>query len=154
MNFEKQLFMMNTKIYNPDNKPDTDEKNEIVVFLHEHLEQYRDSKPDITKAIDYAIKEYDSFGGFVMVARENSEIACAVVVNETGMKGYIPENILVYIATHKNHRGKGIGKKLMQESIANANGNIALHVEPENPAKFLYDKLGFTSKYLEMRLIK
>jgi [ribosomal protein S18]-alanine N-acetyltransferase len=154
MNLKKQLVMMKINIYNPETKPGTEEKNEIVDFLHEHLEQYRDSKPDITKAIDYALKEYHSFGGFVMVARENSEIACAVVVNETGMKGYIPENILVYIATHKNHRGKGIGKKLMQDSIAYANGNIALHVEPENPAKFLYDKLGFTNKYLEMRLIK
>jgi [ribosomal protein S18]-alanine N-acetyltransferase len=146
--------MMKINTYNSENKPAPEEKTKIVDFLHEHLEQYRDSKPDITKAIDYAIKESDSFGGFVMVASENSEIACAVVVNETGMKGYIPENILVYIATHKNHRGKGIGKKLMQDSIAYANGNIALHVEPENPAKFLYDKLGFTNKYLEMRLIK
>ncbi len=40
----------------------------------------------------------------------------AVVVNGTGMEGYIPENILVYIATHKVSRGKGIGKKLMEES--------------------------------------
>jgi [ribosomal protein S18]-alanine N-acetyltransferase len=110
MNLKKQLVMMKINIYNPETKPGTEEKNEIVDFLHEHLEQYRDSKPDITKAIDYALKEYHSFGGFVMVARENSEIACAVVVNETGMKGYIPENILVYIATHKNHREKGLAR--------------------------------------------
>jgi hypothetical protein len=36
-----------------------------------------------------------------------NEISGAVVVNQTGMKDYIPENILVYIATDKNHRGKG-----------------------------------------------
>jgi ribosomal protein S18 acetylase RimI-like enzyme len=36
----------------------------------------------------------------------------------------------------------------------NLRGNIALHVEPDNPAKILYEKLGFTNKYLEMRLIK
>ena len=51
-------------------------------------------------------------------------------------------------------RGQGIGKKLMRDTIQMANGNIALHVEPDNPARFLYEKVGFTSKYIEMRLIK
>jgi GNAT superfamily N-acetyltransferase len=31
------------------------------------------------------------------------------------MKDYIPENILVYIATHKELRGKGIGKAMMKK---------------------------------------
>jgi GNAT superfamily N-acetyltransferase len=75
-------------------------------------------------------------------------------VNETGMDGYIPENILVYIATHRDYRGKGLGKSLMKEAIDLAKGNIALHVEPNNPAKYLYEKLGFDNKYLEMRLNK
>ena len=70
------------------------------------------------------------------------------------MSGYIPENILVYIATHKDYRGKGLGKKLMQEAINFAKGDIALHVEANNPAKHLYEKLGFTAPYLEMRLKK
>lgn len=70
------------------------------------------------------------------------------------MKGYIPENILVYIATHKEFRGKRIGKNMMLKAIELADGNIALHVEPDNPAKYLYEKIGFTNKYLEMRYIK
>ena len=40
----------------------------------------------------------------------------------------------------------------MNEAIKNTKGGIALHVEPNNPARFLYEKLGFTNKYLEMRL--
>ena len=70
------------------------------------------------------------------------------------MSDYIPENILVYIATHKVHRGKSVGKQLMQEAIELTKGNIALHVEAENPARFLYEKVGFVKKYVEMRLIK
>ena len=104
--------------------------------------------------MDYALKISDSFGGFILVSYQNNLVTGAVVVNQTGMKDYIPENILVYIATHKKYRGQGIGKHLMKETIKQADGNIALHVEPDNPAKFLYEKVGFTNKYLEMRLIK
>jgi len=75
-------------------------------------------------------------------------------VNKTGMGGYIPENILVYIATHNEHRGKGIGKELMKKTLDLAEGDVKLHVEHDNPARFLYEKFGFTNKYLEMRYKK
>ena len=42
----------------------------------------------------------------------------------------------------------------MQKATELTKGDIALHVEPDNPAKKLYEKLGFTNKYLEMRLSK
>jgi ribosomal protein S18 acetylase RimI-like enzyme len=124
----------------------TDEK--IVNFLHEHLDEFGDTKEAIQKCLNYV---HDR-GGFIVLGTEGDAIKGAVVVNETGMEGYIPENILVYIAMHRDQRGKGNGKKLMQEAIQKAKGSIALHVEPNNPAKFLYEKLGFTNKYLEMRL--
>lgn len=132
----------------------SEEKVLIVDFLYEHLEKYRDSKDDIEKAIDFALGNPEIKGGFVITAKEENDITGVVVVNKTGMKGYIPENILVFIATHKNFRGKGLGKILMKEAIALADGNVALHVEPDNPARFLYEKIGFTNKYLEMRYIK
>jgi ribosomal protein S18 acetylase RimI-like enzyme len=146
--------MTEKKIFNPSNKPTTKEKGDIVTFLYDHLEEYGDARSDIGKAVDYALKESPSFGGFIMVSYDQSDITGVVVFNQTGMKGYIPENILVYIATHKDMRGQGIGKELMHDSIQYANGDIALHVEPDNPAKFLYEKIGFTNKYLEMRYRK
>lgn len=129
-------------------------KNEIADFLYEHLDQYGDTKTDILKCLDYALSHYPHQGGFVLLARDGQEIAGAVVMNQTGMEGYIPENILVYIAVNKKYRGQGVGKELMQKAISLAKGNIALHVEPDNPAMKLYEKLGFTNKYLEMRLSK
>ena len=42
----------------------------------------------------------------------------------------------------------------MKEALKFCDGGVALHVEPDNPAKFLYEKLGFTNKYLEMRYTK
>ncbi|MFA5418929.1 MAG: GNAT family N-acetyltransferase [Bacteroidales bacterium] len=146
--------MIQTKMYNPTNKPGIIEKNEIINFLFENLENYGDPKADIEKCIEYALKETPSFGGFILVSYDTTKITGVVVVNQTGMKDYIPENILVYIATHKEMRGQGIGKKLMNDTIQISNGSIALHVEPDNPARFLYEKVGFTSKYIEMRLKK
>lgn len=128
------------------------EKMKIVDFLYQHLEQFRDDKDSINNAIEYALGESSRMGGFVIVAYFNEEIAGVVVVNKTGMKGYIPENILVYIAVHTELRGKGLGKTLMEKALELAEGNIALHVEHDNPARFLYEKLGFSNKYLEYRL--
>ena len=145
--------MIETKVFNPIDKPNISEKKEIIEFLYSHLENYGDSKIAIERAVDYAIKETPSFGGFVLISKNDQKISGVVVINKTGMKGYIPENILVYIATHKEQRGKGIGKMLMKETIKLVHGDIALHVEPENPAKFLYEKFGFSNKYLEMRLV-
>lgn len=148
--------MLNINIYTENNNASAEVKNEIIDFLFESLEQYGDPRNAIEKSIDYAFGLNQKIGGIVLTAidSETQKIAGAVVLNKTGMDGYIPENILVYIATDKNLRGKGVGKQLMQKAIEVANGDIALHCEPDNPAKFLYEKLGFTSKYLEMRLIK
>jgi len=120
----------------------------ITEFLFEHLDQFGDSKEDIHRCLDYVFDR----GGFVLLGIVDQQIAGAVVVNATGMSGYIPENILVYIAVHKHYRGKGLGKELMQNALKLCKGAVALHVEPDNPARFLYEKLGFTNKYLEMRL--
>jgi ribosomal protein S18 acetylase RimI-like enzyme len=133
------------------NRPSENEKNKIVDFLYEHLDEYGDARQDIRRALDYSIKERASFGGFILTLKEQNKMVGAVVVNETGMSGYIPENILVYIATHKDHRGKGIGKKLMEDTMNYAKGDVALHVEKDNPARFLYEKYGFKNPYLEMR---
>lgn len=146
--------MIVTKIFDPQNKPTDYEKTEIVNFLFEHLQEFGDAKKDIQKAIDYSIKEFTSFGGFTMLIKDTDKIVGTTVVNQTGMGGYIPENILVYIATHKEYRGKGLGRTLMQQAIDYSKGDIALHVEASNPAKHLYEKLGFTNPYLEMRLKK
>ncbi len=142
---------MNYNYYTPKDQVSEDTKKEIADFLFEHLDQFGDEHKYIMKCINFAMDDKEKFGGFILTSRYNDKINGAVIINKTGMGGYIPENILVYIAVDKAYRGKGIGKKLMQMAFDKAEGNIKLHVEPENPARFLYEKLGFTSKYLEMR---
>ncbi len=127
------------------------EKEEVTNFLVRHLGEYGDSKESIAKCIEYALNPNNHPGGLIIVARTEEELVGATVINGTGMSGYIPENILVYIATHEDYRGQGIGEKLMKKAFKHTDGDIALHVEPQNPAKKLYEKLGFENKYLEMR---
>lgn len=139
-----------------ENLPSEEKKQEIVDFLYHNLEEYGDEKKDIYNCVQYTFNELNDkiTSGFIITAEDNQKLLGVCIVNETGMEGYIPENILVYIATHSEARGKGIGKQIMQKVIEEANGSIALHVEAHNPAKKLYEKLGFTNKYLEMRYNK
>lgn len=129
-------------------------REQIADFLFYHLDQYGDEKSAILKCIAYAYGDGPGQDGFVQVAYDEDEILGVVIINKTNMEEYIPENILVYIAVHQKTRGQGVGKQLMKKVIDATEGDIALHVEPDNPAKFLYEKFGFTSKYLEMRLKK
>lgn len=126
----------------------------LVDFLYTHLDRFRDEKPDIKKAINYTFSEDSGKGGFITLALENDTVCGAVVMNNTGMEGYIPSHILVYVAVDASMRGKGIGRELIRAAIDNAGSDVALHVEYDNPAKRLYERLGFRSKYAEMRYIK
>jgi ribosomal protein S18 acetylase RimI-like enzyme len=124
----------------------------IADFLQEHLQEFSDETGDIMKALEYVFTK--GRGGNIVLRLDGDEIVGAVVLNNTGMSGYIPENILVYIASHKDYRGQGIGTDLMMQAMKVSKGSIALHVEPDNPAVKLYEKLGFENKYLEMRLTR
>ncbi len=147
--------MYTFKIFDAQHKPSESEKNHIVDFLYTHLGDYGDAKNDILKCLNYAIGDSENnFSGFALLIKDQEETLGITIINQTGMSDYIPENILVYIAVHHKTRGKGIGKQLMEKAIATCKGDIALHVEPNNPAKHLYEKLGFTNKYLEMRYKK
>lgn len=141
------------EIYTPGNHQQLN-PDEVIDFLFHHLDQYGDARQDIAKCMDYALSEAEGKGGSVLVAREDGKVVGALILNNTGMSGYIPENILVYVAVHNSQRGKGVGKKLVQLATETTSGSIALHVEPDNPARHLYEKLGFTNKYLEYRLIR
>lgn len=77
---------------------------DIASFLFQQLDQFGDKKELILKCLDYVFNS--ERGGFVIIAYQDGKIGGAVVVNETGMSGYIPENILVYIAVDKAQIGR------------------------------------------------
>lgn len=125
-------------------------QNQLVDFLFNSLEQYRDPIEDIRACLDYII--HPEKGGYVFVAiNEKQQLKGVVFLTRTNMKLFVPEYLLVYIATDKNERGKGIGLNLITLIKNSVKAPIALHVEHDNPAKRLYERVGFTSKYAEMR---
>ena len=126
----------------------------FVDFLYTHLDQFGDSKPAISKCIDFAFGKNGGLGGFLLTAYWDGELCGELIMNKTGMSEFIPENILVYIAVDSKFRNKGIGKQVAERGIKEAEGDVKLHVEYENPAKRLYERIGFTTKYAEMRYNK
>lgn len=65
----------------------------VAAFLYLHLGKYRDDEEDITKSIEHAMGRTGVAGGFLVIAIENARIIGAVVMNRTGMSGFIPEKI-------------------------------------------------------------
>ena len=125
-------------------------QNQLVNFLFESLEQYSDPIHDIQACLNYILDEQK--GGHVYVAEDKERnISGAVFLCRTRMETFVPEYLLVYIATDKKMRGQGIGKKLFEVIKEDLKAPIALHVEHDNPAKKLYEHIGFTNKYTEMR---
>ncbi|MCB5296097.1 MAG: GNAT family N-acetyltransferase [Candidatus Cloacimonetes bacterium] len=126
-------------------------KDTLIDFLHTHLDRFRDTKSAISKAIDYAFSQDPGRGGYLITAELDGKLVGAVVMNNTGMQEFIPEYYLIYIAVDASERGQGIGAKLLHKAFDTADGDIALHVEYDNPAKRLYERVGFSTKYAEMR---
>ncbi len=132
--------------------PDWCSRKSLVRFLHQTMKPFEDSPVDIERSLDYAFSDEKRAGGFVMLGKMDDGLAGAVVMLRTGMAGYVPEYILLFISVDPRLRGMGIGGKLMRRCFAECDGEVKLHVESGNPAKHLYERMGITHVYDEMRI--
>jgi ribosomal-protein-alanine N-acetyltransferase len=126
-------------------------RDQFTQFLFTHLERFGDPLRDIQKCLNYALSDEKSEGGFALAAIYQGELAGGLIMNRTGMADYIPDWVLVYVAVDASHRGKGFGRQLIEEAFRHCDGDVKLHVEYDNPAKRLYERIGFVNKYAEMR---
>ncbi len=126
----------------------------LTRFLHDSLKPYEDTPKDIERGIRDALSAKGRKGGFLLIAESEGRIAGALVMQSTGMKGYVPENLLLFVAVAPDQRGNSLGRFLIERAIDEAEGSVKLHVEYDNPARRLYERIGFTSKYAEMRYVK
>ena len=91
----------------------------------------------------------------MVIVSEENRIVGAIVVNQTGMEGFSPNYICVYVTVEDDHDQRDVVLfHLLQKAIEHTNGDIAMHVKPDNPALRVYEKLGFEARYLELRLDK
>lgn len=140
--------------YKPEDLPPWIDRDQLAIYFHESLKPYEDSVEDVQRALDYVFSDECGKGGFVLIADDNEKPIGALLMLHTGMAGYIPENILLFVGVSPDARGKGIGGKIIKKGFELADGDVKLHVEYDNPAKRLYERLGMTSKYAEMRYHK
>jgi ribosomal protein S18 acetylase RimI-like enzyme len=126
----------------------------VAAGFHEKMKPYHDTLEDVNRALDYVFVEGKGQGGFLVTATREKELLGALLMLRTGMGGYIPANILLFVWVDPVLRGRGIGRRIVEQALAEADGDVKLHVEYENPAKRLYERLGFSTKYAEMRYKK
>jgi len=123
----------------------------LGAFLHEYLKPYEDPLSMVLDGIDYALAGESCGGGFVLLARSGDRLLGALVMLDTHMRGYVPERLLLFVAVAPDARGQGIGGALVRRAVGECGGQVKLHVEQDNPARRLYERCGFASKYIEMR---
>jgi len=142
------------KILTENDFDNTVTKDQFIDFLFEHLDRFGDPRPAIEKSVDYTFSQSEGMGGFCIAAIYEDNLVGALVCNKINTTGYIPENILVYVAVDASYRNKGFGRKIVEKCFEWADGDVKLHVEYDNPAKRLYERVGMTNKYAEMRFVK
>ncbi len=139
-----------TKIYSAFTGISPWERSAVLRFLSENTEQA--DPHEIQEAVEYALKNRPSFGGFLLTILEDQQIVAAVVANRTGMEGYNPKHLFVYVALVEEYLDdEELVGELLHQALRQANGEVALHVKPGHPALKLYEKLGFTAQYLGLR---
>ncbi|MCB0806766.1 MAG: hypothetical protein KDC05_13285 [Bacteroidales bacterium] len=142
---------MRVNIYNSIDTVSTLEKKEIIDFLHQNLTGYQDNWSEIQNAVEYALNPNPAFGGFILYVRKEGKIAGTLVMTKTRMKGFMPENHLVYMASGQENDHEDIENHLLQHALKMSKGNISLHVHDNDPMIKTFEKAGFEIKYLEMR---
>ncbi len=123
----------------------------LAGFFHETMRPWHDTLEDIQRGLDYAFSDAEGKGGFLALVEVEDELAGALLMLHTGMGGYVPAHMLLFVSVDPGRRGQGLGSRIIEASLARCDGPVKLHVEYENPAKRLYERLGFASKYAEMR---
>jgi len=128
--------------------------DDLSRFLTKHMRPFHDALKDTRQGIIDSLTGVPADGGFVVLAHLDDELMGALVMLATGMSNYIPAYCLLFVGVDSSERGLGIGQQIMDFSLKETDGNVYLHVDHGNPAKRLYERMGFFHSYAEMRFYK
>ena len=143
--------MLLTIVQTVDELTRTETIDHLAAVTQEWMHPFADSVADTRRGILDALEGRPAPGGFIVTATVEQRLAGILVMLRTGMSGYIPPNLLLFLAVDPSRRRGGIGTALVQAALRNTGGAIKLHVESDNPARSLYEKLGFSAAYVDMR---
>lgn len=144
--------MVDYQLLNTTDFVTTLEKDRIINFLESSLEEYADSRDNISRAIEYALSKFPHQGGFVLLALKNEEMVGAAVVNRTNFEGYFAENVLVYLAVDADNRRAGIASELIDKTKVYTKGSVMARLVGESPVRELLEKGGFEKTSSEFLL--
>ena len=125
------------------------EKEGIMNFLLANLDDYLDTRENVSRAIEYALSKFPHQGGFVLIAREDGTIVGTAVVNRTNFEGYFAENIMVFLAVAESHRRTGIATELLKQSKVYSKGSVMVRLDNGSAVKELFKKSGFLKRGVE-----
>lgn len=146
-------IMSKVTLYDAFTNVSSSEKSRIVKFLNKHSDDDKTQQTDIESALNYAVKDVPSFGGFIINVEDDAgEIIGSTIVTKTGMKGFSSEHLLSFLAVHREHRHNGVFGKMMKKTLEKTSGDLALHVTPSHPNFKNFEEMGFVPRYMEMRL--
>jgi GNAT superfamily N-acetyltransferase len=140
------------QLFNAFTRITINEKLRLIRFLQENTENGKFSDTEITEAVECAVKERPSLGGFILTLQDEEELLGALVVNCNGLETMNPRHRLTLMAVSKKHRLNGVPQKMITKAIEYAGGDLALQLE-QNPEEVqFFEKLGFQTRYVELRL--
>lgn len=125
-------------------------KQQIIDFLYKYLDQYGTSAKAIRESLDYALTDQEQSGGFVIISLISDKIAGIAIMIKSGMGSFMANNFLQFLAVSSKYRNQGIAKRLISESIKITDGNIAILISPDHPAKPIFNKMGFKLRHSEL----
>lgn len=114
----------------------------LINFIFDYQENASLNRSLITHLIDYALKEISSFGGFVVTEETEGELLGVMVVNNTGMEGYMPNNLIVASAFLPNTGKEGSRKRILQKIMHITRGDATLLIKNAHQQEAISNSLG------------
>lgn len=127
-------------LYQATNRPSFIEKQQIIDFILLNSNNSDLEENHVLKSIEYATKECQSFGGFVILQKMDGKIVSAAILNQTGMEGYLPENLVVFVAFDNKHKTTELESNLFNYILRHAKGEVAIKVSVDEEYKTLNGK--------------
>lgn len=139
--------MTTTKLYNSFPRISYQKKITLINFIHDYQEGTTLNIPTITHLMDYALKEISSFGGFVVTEEKETKLLGIMIVNNTGMEGYMPKNLIVASAFLPTSGKEGSKKRILQKIMHTTRGEAALFIKNPHQQKH-------TINFLNLKTVK